>query len=39
MSRDNDIKETIEELKSYFKQQKELGVEYIFMTPYKQNPD
>ncbi len=39
MSRDIDINETIEELKSYFKQQKELGVEYIFMTPYKQNTD
>jgi len=31
MSRDNDIKETIEELKSYFKQQKELGVEYYYL--------
>ena len=31
MSRDIDITETIEELKSYFKQQQELGVEYFYL--------
>ena len=31
MSRNIDIKETIEELKSYFKQQKELGIEYYYL--------
>jgi len=39
MSKDIDINEITGDLKKYFKQQKELGVEYIFMTPYKQNTD
>jgi DNA polymerase len=37
MSREHDIKETIEELKKYFKQQKELGIEYYYLNQNNQN--